>query len=145
MSNQGRPLHPRQRCQNVITNIVVSYVRWIQDGWQRDKQLRRWNQDGLDSQMDGCHANRGNLHFMFSKPKTTKGETRMYSRQERSHLDTRSNQLDLRYVRCKVIGDLRSMEGVTKCARALDKGFRQMRVDPKQNTSDLWGKYQIQG
>ena len=43
----------------------------------------------------------------------------------------RSNQLDLRYVRCEVIGDLRSMEGVTKGARALDKGFRQMRVDPK--------------
>ena len=32
------------------------------------------------------------------------------------------------------------MEGVTKCARALDKGFRQLRVDPKWNTDDLWGK-----
>ena len=47
----------------------------------------------------------------------------------------------MRYVRCKVIGDLRSMEGVTKCAKAMDKGFRQMRVDPKWNTGDLWGKY----
>ena len=42
-----------------------------------------------------------------------------------------------------VIGDLRSMEGVTKGARALDKGFRQMRVDPKWNTGDLWDKCQI--
>ena len=29
----------------------------------------------------------------------------------------------------------RSMEGVTKCARALDKGFRQIRVDPKWKVS----------
>ena len=33
------------------------------------------------------------------------------------------------------------MEGVTKCAKALDKGFRQMRVDPRLNTGDVWGKY----
>ena len=47
--------------------------------------------------------------------------------------------MDLRYVRCKVIGDLRSMEDVTKCAKALDEGFRQTRVDPKWNTGDLRG------
>ena len=68
---------------------------------------------------------------MLSKSKTTKGETQIYSRQERSDQDTRSNQVGLRYVRCKVIGDLRSMEGVTKCARAVDEGFSYMRVDPK--------------
>ena len=33
------------------------------------------------------------------------------------------------------------MEGVAKCVKALDEGFRQMRVDPKWNTGDLWGKY----
>ena len=80
-------------------------------------------------------------HFMLSNPKTTKGETQIYSQQERSDIDTRLDQLDLRYIRCKVIGDLRSMEGVTKCAGDLDKGFRQMRVDPKWNIGDLWGKY----
>ena len=30
-----------------------------------------------------------------------------------------------------------------KCAKALDKGSGQMRVDPKWNTGDLWGKYEI--
>ena len=35
------------------------------------------------------------------------------------------------------------MEGVTKWARDLDKGYKQMRVDLKWNTGDLWGKYQI--
>ena len=33
--------------------------------------------------------------------------------------------MDLRYVRCKVIGDLRSIEGVTRCTRDLDEGFRR--------------------
>ena len=69
------------------------------------------------------------------------GETQIYSQQERSNLDTRSDQMDLRYVRCKVIGDLRSMEGVTRCTKALDEGFKRMRIDPKWNTDDLWGKY----
>ena len=63
------------RCRTVITNLVVACVKWIQDGWQRGKQLRRWNQDYLDSQMDGCHTNQGSLHFMLSKSKTTTGET----------------------------------------------------------------------
>ena len=43
--------------------------------------------------MDGCHANQGSLRFMLSKSKTTKGETQIYSRQERSDLDTRSDQV----------------------------------------------------
>ena len=78
---------------------------------------------------------------MLSKSKTTSGETQIYSRHERSNLDTRSDQMDLRYVRCNVIGDLRSMEGVTRCTRDLDGGFRCMRIDPKWNIGDLWGKY----
>ena len=81
--------------------------------------------------MDGCHANQGSLRFMLSKFETTKGETQIYSRQERSDLDTRSNQVSLRYVRCKVIEDPRSMGDNTKWTRALDEGFSCMRVDPK--------------
>ena len=57
---------------------------------------------------------------MLSKSETTKGDTQIYSRQERSDLDTRSDQVGLRYVRCKVIEDPRSMEDVTRCAKALD-------------------------
>ena len=72
--------------------------------------------------MDGCHANQGSLRFTLSKSETTKGETQIYSRQERS------DQVGLRYVRCKVIEDPRSMGDVT---RALDEGFSCMRVDPK--------------
>ena len=68
----------------VITRLVVAYVRWIQDGWQRDRQLRRWNRDCLSSQMNGCHANQGSLHFMLSQSKTTMGETQIYSRHKRS-------------------------------------------------------------
>ena len=34
------------------------------------------------------------------------GETRIYSRYERSNLDTRLDQMDLRYVRCKVMETL---------------------------------------
>ena len=77
---------------------------------RRHKKLRGWNKDCLDSQMDGCHVNQGNLHFMLSKSKKTKGETQIYSRQERSDLDTRSNQVGLRYVRCKVIRNSRSLD-----------------------------------
>ena len=77
---------------------------------------------------------------MLSKSETTKGETQIYSRQERSDLDTRSDQVALKYVRCKVIGDSRSMEDVTKWARALDIGFGCMKVDPKWNQGDLWGE-----
>ena len=62
--------------------------------------------------MDGFHANQGSLRFMLSKSKITKGETQIYSRQERSDLDTRSNQVGLRYVRCKVTEDPRSMGDV---------------------------------
>ena len=66
---------------------------YIKKLFKRDKQLRRWNQDCLDSQMDGCHVNQGSLHFMLSKSKTTTGETRIYSWQERSDLDTRTDQM----------------------------------------------------
>ena len=83
---------PQQWCQNVITNLVAAYARWIQDGWQRSKKLRSWNQDCLDSQMDGCHVNQGILRFMLSDSKTTMGETQISSRQERSYLANRSNQ-----------------------------------------------------
>ena len=38
-------------------------------------ETKEVNQDSLESQMDGCHANRGNLHLMLSYPKTTMGET----------------------------------------------------------------------
>ena len=48
------------------------------------------------------------------------GETQIYSQQERSDLDTRSNQVGLRYVRCKVIEDPRSMGDVTRCAKVLE-------------------------
>ena len=75
---------------------------------------------------------------MLSKSKTTMGETQIYSRQERLDLDTRSNQVGLRYIRCKVIGDSRSMEDVTKWTRALDIGFGCMKVDPTWNQGDLW-------
>ena len=81
--------------------------------------------------MDGCHANQGSLHFMVSKSKTIMGETQIYSQQERSDRDTRLDQVALKYVRCKVIGDSRSMEDVTKWTRALDIGFGCMKVDPK--------------
>ena len=70
--------------------------------------------------MDGCHANQGKLFFMLSKSEKTKGETQIYSRQKRLDLDTRSDQVGLRYVRCKVIEDSRSMGDVTRCAKALD-------------------------
>ena len=89
--------------------------------------------------MDGCHANQGSLRFMLSKSKTTMRETQIYSRQERSDLNTRSDQVSLKYVRCKVIEDSRSMEDVTKWTRALDIGFSCMKVDPKWNQGDLWG------
>ena len=59
------------------------------------------------------------------------GETQICSRQERSNLDTRSDQLDLRYVRCKVIGNPRYMDDDTKWTWDLDEGFSHMRVDPK--------------
>ena len=68
----------------------------VDPGWMIEGQATKgWNQDFLDSQMDGCHANQGNLHFMLSKSKTTTGETRIYSRQERSNLDTRTDQMGL--------------------------------------------------
>ena len=81
--------------------------------------------------MNGCHANQGSLHFMLSKSKTTTEETQIYSRQERSDLDTRLDQVSLRYERCKVIEDPRSMGDNTEWTRALDEGFSRMRVDPK--------------
>ena len=81
--------------------------------------------------MDGCHANQGSIRFMLSKSKTTKGETQIYSRQERSDLDTRSDQVGLRYVSCKVIEDSRSMGDVTRCAKALDQGFGSVKFNPK--------------
>ena len=81
--------------------------------------------------MDGCHVNQGSFRFMLSKSKTTKGETQIYSRQERSNLDTRSDQVGLRYVRCKEIEDPRSMVDNTKWTRDLDEGFSHMKVDPK--------------
>ena len=59
------------------------------------------------------HQSRQSL-LMLSKSKTRKGETQIYSRQERSNLDTRSDQMDLRYVRCKVNGNPRSMDDVTR-------------------------------
>ena len=68
---------------------------------------------------------------MLSKFETTKGEIQIYSRQERSDLDTRSDQVGLRYVRCKVIEDSRSMEDNTKWTRNLDEDFSRMKVDPK--------------
>ena len=74
---------------------------------------------------------------MLSKSKTTTGETQIYSRQGRSDLDIRSNQVSLKYVRCEVIGDSRSMEDVTKWTRALDIGFDCMKVDSKWNQGDL--------
>ena len=74
---------------------------------------------------------------MLSKSKKTMGETQIYSRQERSDLDTRSNQVSLKYVKCKVIGDFRSMDDVTKWTRVLDIGFGCMKVDPKWNQGDL--------
>ena len=55
--------------------------------------------------MDGCHVNQGNIHFMLYYPKKTMGETQIYSRQEKSDLDTIPDQMDLRYVRCKVNGN----------------------------------------
>ena len=86
----------------VITRLVVAPMRWIQDGWQREYATIEVNQDSLDSQMDGCHANPGNLHLMLYQSKTTMGETLTYSRRERSNIDTRSNQWKMKYVRCKV-------------------------------------------
>ena len=62
---------------------------------RRRKQLRGCNKDCLDSQMDGCHVNQGSLHFMLSKSKTTMGETQIYSRHERSDLDTRIDQMGI--------------------------------------------------
>ena len=79
--------------------------------------------------MDGWHVNEGSLRFMLSKSKTTTGE--IYSRQKRLDLDTRSYQIGLRYIRCKVIEDSISMEDNTKWTRDLDEGFSRMRVDPK--------------
>ena len=76
---------------------------------------------------------------MLSKSKTTMRATQIYSRQERSDLDTRSDQVSFRYIRCKVIRDPRSTEDVTKWTRALDIGFGCMKVDPKWNQDDLWG------
>ena len=58
--------------------------------------------------------------FTLSKSKTTTRETRIYSRQERSDLDTKSDQVGLRYVRFKVIEDPRSMGDVTRCAKGVD-------------------------
>ena len=57
----------------------------------------------------------------------------------RSGLETKSNQRDLRYVSCKVIGDLRSMEGITRCTGDLDEGFRRMRIDLKWKISAALG------
>ena len=39
----------------------------VDPGWMVEGQATKgWNHDCLDSQMDGCHANQGNLHFMLS-------------------------------------------------------------------------------
>ena len=66
MINQGKPLPPRQRRQNVISRLVVVPMRWIQDVLVEVWATKEVNQDSLNSQMDGCHANRGNLHLMLS-------------------------------------------------------------------------------
>ena len=66
MMIQGKHLPPRQRHQNVVTKLVVAPMRWIQDGQYREWETNEVNQDSLDSQMDCCHANRGNFHLMLS-------------------------------------------------------------------------------
>ena len=39
----------------------------VDPGWMVEGQATKgWNHDCLDSQMDGCHANQGSLHFMLS-------------------------------------------------------------------------------
>ena len=73
----------------------------------------------------------------YLSPRQQRGGTQIYSRRERSDLDTISDQVGLKYVRCKVIGDSRSMEDVTKWTKALDIGFSCMKVDPKWNQGDL--------
>ena len=72
----------------------VSMMGEVDPGWMVEGQATKgWNQDCLDSQMDGWHANQGSLHFMLSKSKTTTTETRIYSQHERSDLDTKTNQM----------------------------------------------------
>ena len=48
-------------------------MRWIQDGLVEGWATKEVNQDSLDSQMDGCHANRGNLHLMLSLAQDNNG------------------------------------------------------------------------
>ena len=76
-------------------------------GWMVEGQASKgWNHDCLDSQMEGCHANQGSLHFMLSQSRTTMGETQICSRQERSDLDTRRRSDGASgYLRCKVNGN----------------------------------------
>lgn len=39
----------------------------VDSGWMVEGQATKgWNHNCLDSQMDGCHANQGSLHFMLS-------------------------------------------------------------------------------
>ena len=39
----------------------------VDPGWMVEGQATEgWNHDFLESQMDGCHANQGSLHFMLS-------------------------------------------------------------------------------
>ena len=45
--------------------------------------------------------------------------------------------MDLRYVRCKVNGNPRSMDDVTRSTKALDYGLGRVRLDPKWDTGDL--------
>ena len=89
--------------------------------------------------MDGCHDNQDRLHFMRLSPRQQRGRPRSTLDRRDQTWTTDQIKYGLRYVRCKVIGNSRSMEDDTKWTRALDEGFSRMRVDPKWNTSDLSG------
>ena len=54
-----------------------------------------------------------------------KGETQIYSQQERSDLDTRSDQIELRYIRCKVKWKPQIYGGCHQVNQGFGLGFRE--------------------
>jgi len=66
MLDQGRPL-PSPATAPKCYHPPCSCLREVDPEWMVEGQATKgWNHDYLDSQMDGCHANQGSLHFMLS-------------------------------------------------------------------------------